>query len=63
MLEALDDGAMILSEVLAAGFWSEQATKANEKTRPGITRGSFIVLAYVWLAHRWVSHTPWHTRQ
>ena len=61
MLGATEVGAMLLSAVLAAGVCSEQPTRASERTRPEMTTGSFIVSAYVWPAHRRVSHTPWDT--
>jgi len=61
MLGATVVGAIDFSEELAGSVWSEQPTSASETTRPEMTTGSFILLAYVWHAHRLVSHTPWDT--
>jgi hypothetical protein len=51
-------GAIGSSETLAAGICSEHPTRLRDNTRPMVITGSFIVLAYVCLAHTLVSHTP-----
>jgi hypothetical protein len=61
MLGSTAAGAIVSFEVLATGVCLEHPAREIDRTRQVAITGSFIVSAYVWHAHRSVSHTPWDT--